>query len=295
MDLTGPFRGSAAVACGALTRNQLAGPRFRRLFPDIYVPAALEVDLAVRSLAAALLVAPSGVLSGYSAAELLGASCAPPGAPAEMTVPPTCHRRRLEHLLVHRGHLDPSEIVVVGGTAMTSAPRTAFDLVCWNTLVEAVVAVDALARAWGFDPGELRALRSAHLGARGAGTLEAVLRLVDARAESPMETRIRVALVLAGLPPCVQHPVTAQGRNFRLDLAYPAALLAVEYDGGHHRDAEQALADLEREALLTALGWKVLRFRAAAVLFRPRVLAARVGHELRQRDVIAACGTSDRA
>lgn len=35
VDLTGPFRGSDALAAGALTRGELRGPRFRRLFPDV--------------------------------------------------------------------------------------------------------------------------------------------------------------------------------------------------------------------------------------------------------------------
>ena len=40
MDPTRPFRGSAAVAAGLVTPNVLRGPRFRRVFPDVYVAAA---------------------------------------------------------------------------------------------------------------------------------------------------------------------------------------------------------------------------------------------------------------
>lgn len=82
-----PFRGTAAVAAGAVTPNALRGPRFRRLFPDVYVAATVEVDLALRSRAAAVHVGHRGVLVGYSAAELHGASCAARDAPAEVTVP----------------------------------------------------------------------------------------------------------------------------------------------------------------------------------------------------------------
>jgi hypothetical protein len=57
----------------------LRGPRYRRLFPDIYVAAWRELDHALLSLAAYLLVAGRGVLAGYSAAELLNASVAHPG------------------------------------------------------------------------------------------------------------------------------------------------------------------------------------------------------------------------
>lgn len=278
-----PFRGSSAVSAGVLTRAELFGPRFRRLFPDVYVSASVRVDLVLRSLGAAVLVAPHGVLSGYSAAELLGASCGPEGAPAEVTVPPGSHRRPTAGLVVHRDRLCPGEVVTVDGTLLTSPRRTALDLVRWHPVTEGVVAVDALAHRR-FAPQELRALRSTHLGAPGSRKLDVVLRLADPRAESPMESRIRVALHDGGLPaPCVQHPVVAGGRRFWLDLAYPAARLGVEYDGREHLTPERALRDLEREALLTALGWKILRFRADVVLHRPRVLAARVRHELALR------------
>ena len=69
MNLQSPFRGSAAVAAGLLTRDRLYGPRFQRLFPDVYAPAAAEPNLLLRSRAAAIHVGGRGVLVGYSAAE----------------------------------------------------------------------------------------------------------------------------------------------------------------------------------------------------------------------------------
>jgi very-short-patch-repair endonuclease len=93
---------------------------------------------------------------------------------------------------------------------------------------------------------------------------------------------MRLPLVLAGLPPCVQYPVTIDGRSFRLDLAYPSARLGVEYDGRHHRTPEQALRDLERQALLTAAGWKIIRFTAAEV-HQPHLMLARVRAERDRR------------
>ena len=82
-----PFRGSWAVERGLLTERVLRGHRYRRLFKDIYLLASAPADLAARSQGATLLVPGRGVLSGYSAAELLGARCAPADANAELTVP----------------------------------------------------------------------------------------------------------------------------------------------------------------------------------------------------------------
>ena len=60
--LTEPFRGTHAAPRGLVTPGQLREPRFRRLFPDIYVFATSEPDLEFRSRAAALFVHGRGVL-----------------------------------------------------------------------------------------------------------------------------------------------------------------------------------------------------------------------------------------
>lgn len=107
----------------------------------------------------------------------------------------------------------------------------------------------------------------------GSAQLPEVVELSDRRADSPMETRIRLALRSAGLPlPHLQHAVGP----YLLDLAYPAVHIAVEYNGHHHLDPDRALHDLEREAYLTAAGWTVLRFGAYLVRRRPDLVAARV-------------------
>jgi len=98
------FRGSHAIAAGLVTRGRLRGPRFQRLLPDVYCRAAAAPDLLLRSLAAYRLVEGRGVLSGYSAALLLGAACAPhPDAPAEVTV--AGDLRAHPGLVVHRDQL----------------------------------------------------------------------------------------------------------------------------------------------------------------------------------------------
>lgn len=102
-----------------------------------------------------------------------------------------------------------------------------------------------------------------------------------------MESRIRMAIVLGGLPaPVVQHPVSLDGRRYRLDLAYPELRLAIEYDGELHRTQLRAHADLLREADLTRLGWTILRFDAHTTLHRPDHIADTV------RAVIAGTATS---
>jgi len=265
--LTGPFRGDEALAAGTVTRNELYGPRFRRLFPGVFVPAGLAVDFAVRTRAAYLLVKDrGGVLAGYSAALLLGADCAPRNAPAEVLVPSDA--RGHPGLRVRRDRLAESERTVVAGCRVTTAARTAWDLARRLPLVEAVVATDALARLGPFAPADLLARRLAEPGARGSQRLPEVVGLCDHRAESPMETRLRLALVRGGLPrPEVQFPVRdAHGFTLaRVDLAYPPARLAIEYDGAWHLDRRRWSLDRERDITLAAEGWQTLRFGPDAI------------------------------
>jgi very-short-patch-repair endonuclease len=278
LDLHGPFRGSTAIGAGLLTRGVLRGPRYRRLFPDVYAPAELDVDLTLLARAAGVLVAGRGIVAGHAAAELLGASCAPPDAAVEvlMTSKYLCAGIR-----VRRERYSEQEARMIGATPVATADRVAYDLARWApTLTERVAAVDALAHQCGVTPADVMVLRHRHLGAHGGRDVAETLALVDARAESPMESRIRVPLVLAGLPPEVQYPLVLRGRRYRLDLAYPGQRMAVEYDGDDHRTQRRARSDLVREAALAAAGWRVLRFDADEVLFRPDRLVAAVRAEL---------------
>lgn len=145
----GPFRGSDAVRQGIVTERILRGPRYRRLFRDVYLDARVPADLAIRSRAAGLLLPDDAVLSGYSAAELLGARCAPVTANAEITVPGGDYREQ-PGLTVHRDLLADDEVTTAAGLTVTTPVRTAWDLARYLPTVEAVVAVDALARAGRF-------------------------------------------------------------------------------------------------------------------------------------------------
>lgn len=172
IDLSRPFRGSAVTAAGVVSAGQLRRSRFQRLFPDVYVLASSTPDLAVRSLAAHVLVEGCGVLAGYSAAELLGASCGPDYAPAEVSVPGS-ERRSRPGLLVHRFRPHAGEIEERNGIRMTTPLRTAYDLARRLDFGEAVVAVDALAHRR-FAPAAVLELAAGHRGDRGVKRLRAV-------------------------------------------------------------------------------------------------------------------------
>jgi Protein of unknown function (DUF559) len=280
------FRGSAAVAAGLVTPAMLRGPRFERVLPDTYVPRRDEPpDLALRSRAEALHVAGRGVLSGYSAAELLGASCGPRDAPAEVTVQ---GRGQRDHpgLLVHRDVLRPDEVVRHDGAWVTTPLRTAYDLA--RRLgpvdpVEAVVAVDALGNAGRFAAGQVLEFAARYPRARGRRSLGATVDLADVRAGSPMETRMRLVLVLRGLPrPQAQYPVLDDRRRRAvwLDLAYPEHRIGIEYEGADHCRPERVLRDAGRYTWLVDEGWRMYRFTKYQIYREPDGVAATIARAL---------------
>ncbi|HVX47315.1 MAG TPA: DUF559 domain-containing protein [Mycobacteriales bacterium] len=277
IDFQKPFIGSFAVAEGLVGRGALRGPRFVRLFPDIYVRADVRPTLRTRSEAARLLIGDTAVLSGYSAADFLGADCAPYHADAEITT--LRHVRPYPGLLIHREHLEDDEVVAIRGHSVTSPVRTAFDLARRMSLMDAVATVDSLARVGGFDRVELIDLVGRHRGARWKQRIPACIDLIDPASESMMESRLRVTLVVRGLPrPVSQYSIfDAEGWFVaRLDLAYPWAKLGIEYDGAHHLSRASQRSDLRRHNELLALGWQVLRFTADDIYRHPDETAAAV-------------------
>jgi very-short-patch-repair endonuclease len=183
--------------------------------------------------------------------------------------------------LVLRAHvLPPDEIVPVDGVRVTTPARTAFDLGRVSPTVHAIMGVDALRHVCTVCPDEVRSIALRHPGARGVRRLPEVLRRSTHLAQSPMESRIRVAIEDAGLPmPVLQYRV---GPYF-LDMAYPERKVALEYEGREHLTPERTRRDLDRQAYLSREGWTVVRLPASVVLHETWRIASKVRGLLRDR------------
>ena len=172
-------------------------------------------------------------------------------------------------LVVRADRLAEDEITRVRGVAVTTALRTAFDL-GRRPVTEAIWPWTRSPRAARSRRTRSRASPSVTAVARGTAQLPEVLRRSSPLADSPMESRIRIAIEDAGLPRRCSS--TASGPTCWIS-PIPQLLLALEYDGRHHLTPERALRDLRRQAYLTAAGWEVLRFPPREV-FQPRMVAA---------------------
>jgi Protein of unknown function (DUF559) len=277
------------VRQGLLTKGQLRSRCWQRLFRDVYVGrhqnGTLPHDLLCR---AAMLALPrtGAAISGASAAYLVGADVLPRNAPVEITIPRRSCLSRQAGLSLHYSGLCPSDVVALRGIAVTTPVRTAFDLARWYPLDDAVVGIDALLTHCDLSVEAVRAYAETgtRLRLHGAARLDDALSLVETGAESPMETRLRLLLVRAGLPvPVLQQRVYDERGEVlaRLDIAYIDHMVGIEYDGGHHRDTFQR--DLQRQNILHSLGWTILRFTAEDVLRRSPRTVAHVGSVLSAR------------
>jgi hypothetical protein len=114
--------------------------------------------------------------------------------------------------LVRRSALPVADVVERGGMPVTSPLRTVFDLSRHLPLTEAVVAVDMALHQTLVGLGDLREYAAAQETSRGSTQVRRVMDLAEPRAESQMETRLRMLLVLSGLPrPDVQVEVNDEG------------------------------------------------------------------------------------
>lgn len=277
-----PFRGAEALARGILTRGQLRGPGWRRILPDIYVPANVTMDHRLWCVAATLYARGRGGVSGAGALRLLGLRTlerSPLGLPIEVTVPSGVRLRSLPQVVARQSILGPDDLTWLHETRCTSALRTAFDLGRGLPFMDAVIAVDAMAAARLIKIEELAVYATNRPGWRGLKQLWQVLAIAEPRTESPMETRTRIVLVNGGLPrPVAQFEVRDDQGRFvaRLDLAYPQWKIGIEYDGDQHRDAMTFRADVARLNRLRLAGWTILRFTATDVFRKPEQMVAQV-------------------
>lgn len=248
------FVGSEAVASGRLSAYALRS-RCVRVYPDIYLPAGAEVTAATRAHAAWLWSRRRGVLAGQSAAALHGAKWVNSVKPAELIYD---NRHRPVGIRTWADQLAQDEVEVIRGMRVTTPARTALDLACRYPVDAAVAAIDSLARATKMKMADVELLAHRHRGRRGIRKARAVLNLVDAGAESPRETWLRLLLIRAGYPrPTTQIPVYDEYGVLVavLDMGWEDIKVAADYDGDHHRDPVRFNKDIRRHDEITDLGW----------------------------------------
>lgn len=247
---------------------------WQRVLRGAYAPATAQVDLAMRCRAVQRLLPRDARVSDRCLLWLLGVDVLPPGPPVlEVVVPRGAVVPRRAEVKARTAAVPQRDRVLVGPDQLRCLRpvRAVADLLRLLPLTEAVVVADAVQHAELASAAELSEELALHAGLRGVRLAHDALGLSDPRAESPPESRLRLQLVAAGLAPVPQHVVLDSSGRFlaRVDLAFPAAKIAIEYDGrAVHEREDVFIRDRQRQNALLGAGWLVLRYTAADLRWR---------------------------
>lgn len=279
-----PFTRSQALAAG-LTINDLKSDAVQPVLRSTYVASGVPIDHHVRCAAALVSLPPGSSIAGVDAARLFDLPV-PRSERVQVCLPPNARRRGNDLSIVQARPGRTLEKVHLPRLNLDIAATTPSQLVeeCAHlSLVDAVVLADAII-GWCEKRGTpLLATPLDHWTRRARS--QRAWRLARPRVESPMETRLRLLLVLAGFPePVLQHLVRIDGETYRLDLAYPALKVAIEYDGEHHfASAAQRRLDRMRDEALHRAGWVIIHVTAHGVHRDPAGTLRRVSNAFATR------------
>jgi very-short-patch-repair endonuclease len=181
-----------------------------------------------------------------------------------------------------RGHrtnyLPAQHVTMVRGIPVTTAARTLLDLA-------GVLPEQRLRRALR----QARFLELTTLGSlvevlQGPGPMRGRKKLarILARSAAPTQSELEdvvLDLVLRGgfAHPLVNAPLYLAGRRIVPDFLWPEQRLVIEADGPHHDDPLERAADLERQRILEAHGYRVIRVTWEQAIAHPAATLRRVG------------------
>lgn len=191
--------------------------------------------------------------------------------------------------VLHRSPLDPADCTRRHGIPVTTLARAIVDAAgVLSTDELAAVVNEAISRKLV----QLRQILDAAArveaapGRLGSGRLHAVLSTwTDAiRPDSPAEAAAIRRIQVFGLPaPVTQHEVYDEDGSFvaRLDMAWPGARVAREYDSRRFHGPERIEADEARLQALERLGWDVEPLYRDQLLPNETAWLRRLGRQLR--------------
>jgi hypothetical protein len=252
-----PFVGAEAISAGTLTRGQLRW-NYTAVHPGVYLPNDADLTIFMNAVAAWLWTGRTGIIAGRAAAALHGARWVDASTPIEVLAE---HTRRRAGVIVHEERIAADEITYVGELPVTTPLRTALDLGRHLPRDAAVAHLDALAAATGVSADDATALTDRYPGARGIRRARIALALMDAGAQSPKETSLRLILIDAGLGvPRTQIRVSDGTNEAFIDMGYDEPMVGLDYEGAHHSaNRDQYVYDIGRAELIERQGWIDIR------------------------------------
>ena len=249
-------------------RRLVAAGTWRRVLRGVYVADTTPESPALRCAALRRALPEGVVLSGRAALWAMGVDVLPLDERIDVTTSRGKHLERRPGLVPHSALLPDSELVQLpNGLMAVSAPRAFVDVARRESLVEAVALGDAVLRSGAGTPEQLADAVERAAGLRGILAARKVLPHLEGRSESQGESRLRMGLVLEGLPrPEAQVDYyDERGQHIaRVDLVLDGVLL--EYDGREQRLRKPVFVhDRRRQNALVDRGAELRRYSSEDV------------------------------
>lgn len=253
--------------------------------------AGVRERFRLRSLALGLCLRDDAHLTGAAAALLLGLPLVddPVGLPVAIR-PGSAHtgHDRTSYGRVRHGYLPVTCRTELSRVRVVSPAFCAVDIARHLGPRDGLVLADAVVRS-GVDRAAFTSIAENMLAYPGIESVAWVAGHADHRVESPLESLCRYAFLAAERrPPLSNVWIGAGSRWFRVDHLLPDDGVILEGDGGlKYRDRPDADAivrdEKERERLIRALGFGVVRYTWADAIGRPGQLLHRVAEAKRLR------------
>ena len=268
-----------------VAKRWLRQGRLRVIHRGVYLVGAVMPERAAEQ-AALLACGPRAVLSHWTAARFVDLTV--PGSVASdvvwVTIPVSASGRRAGVRAFRTGDLHATEVTRLHDMPVTTPSRTLLDLAVplgrhggtrrLEQLVAAALDQQLITET------ELRRVLERHSSRRGAGLLRLVLddaggpRLARSEAEEELLRLIRLAKLV--LP---RTNARVAGRE--VDFLWPQERLVVEVDGyAWHSSRNRFETDRERDAVLAAAGYTVLRVTWRRIVDEPLATVARIAFML---------------
>lgn len=273
-------RGGLATTSELLTllsRKRLAGlvkvGRLFRVWHGVY--ATTEPDV-LGKLAALDLVA------GQPIVACMGTAAALYGFDTESTsrlhiLDPGLRMRPSSSLMVHQRIGAP--LRRVEGRLATAPAWTVVEIARTLGRPRVLAVLDAALHVGACTRGELDAAIREQKGRRGIVKVRELISYADGHAESPMESEARLVFIdnRLAMPELQYRIADCFGRVWRVDFAWPEAMLVAEYDSIEwHVGRDALLHDRLKTARLQECGWTTISMTVGDIRLDPIGLIARI-------------------
>jgi very-short-patch-repair endonuclease len=237
------------LTSGSIAKRLKSGT-LHRVHRGVYALGHERLSEKGRYMAAVLAAGKGAALSGLSAAALWKAWRRPV---REIHVLAPRGRGRQEGFRLHTTRqLHPADVTTLDGIAVTTMARTLVDLTDVLTAHQIANVIHEAAFRELFDRQATREAIARANGRPHLDRLEQALRANGAGTRSELEDRF--LSLIADLP---QPTVNTRIAGIEVDFAWPG--LVVELDGPAHQRPRTKLEDAQRDAILEAAGYEVVR------------------------------------